>query len=232
MLCCLFCCLFVDGKKRNAQYTGHCSFSRVPYELVKQQQQQLLLLLLLLQTGSYSTRHALTSIPMVVITFPKGGMAMQTLDFVTSPELSLHSYCTKACKVNFKMIIYINKTATNSNEVVNLAIGGFAGGMESWATTLIAVIKTRLHTNLDFYQESLKACTRAIWEVDGAAAFMRGAIPRLNHKAPANAVFLMWQLFRHSLYSMTFCFRFAGTICILYSILKIIPVSAVWFVIK
>ena len=57
-----------------------------------------------------------------------------------------------------------------------------------------------LQTNSDLYGGSVLTCTRQVWQEGGAAAFLRGSVPRLAHKVPANAFFfLFYETFRRLL---------------------------------
>lgn len=62
------------------------------------------------------------------------------------------------------------------------------------------VIKTRIQTNSDHYGGSVVTCAQQVWSEGGPAAFLRGAVPRLAHKIPANAFFfLFYEAFRRIL---------------------------------
>jgi Mitochondrial carrier protein len=94
----------------------------------------------------------------------------------------------------------VSMSSSLSTPLRDALIGGVAGGIGSWVTNPMDVIKTRLQTttkgSVDPYHGSVVACARAVWASGGAAAFLRGSVPRLLHKVPANALFfLFYELF-------------------------------------
>lgn len=190
------------------------SFSRVPYEVLKQQ----------LQTGMYSsTIEALTA---VVTTgqfwnmiFPKGGIAIQMIRDVPYAVVTLLMYeslqshfsvsrnnvrqATTSATTSRSVPISPTESATTTsvvvvkNKALDFLVGGIAGGIGSYVTNPMDVVKTRLQTNSLLYNGSVRQCTRTIWMEGGPSAFLRGSIPRLVHKVPANAFFFMfYELFR------------------------------------
>jgi hypothetical protein len=79
----------------------------------------------------------------------------------------------------------------------DLLVGGFAGGIGSYLTNPMDVIKTRLQTGSEIYGGSILQCATMTWEEGGTSAFLRGSVPRLLHKVPANAFFfLFYEFFR------------------------------------
>jgi hypothetical protein len=91
-------------------------------------------------------------------------------------------------------------TSDRTSKGLDFCLGGIAGGMGSWVTNPMDVVKTRLQVNSDLYSGSVLKCTQAVWQEGGASAFLRGSIPRLMHKVPANAFFfLFYELFRRLL---------------------------------
>ena len=179
------------------------SFSRVPYEVIKQK----------LQTKAYSSTweafHAIaTSGQWLSIIFPPGGVAIQMIRDVPYAicTLMLYEYL-KSLSATHR---YDNNTTNSSSSsrrrhrrlVVNdkawdFALGGIAGGVGSWVTTPMDVVKTRLQTDPGLYDGSVWKCTKALWLEGGAPVFLRGAVPRLMHKVPANAFFfLFYETFR------------------------------------
>ncbi len=88
----------------------------------------------------------------------------------------------------------------------DLLVGGLAGGIGSYVTNPMDVIKTRLQTDTSSvlnsgvgaqYGGSIARCAALTWEEGGPSAFLRGSVPRLLHKVPANAFFfLFYELFR------------------------------------
>jgi hypothetical protein len=82
----------------------------------------------------------------------------------------------------------------------DMVTGGVAGGVGSYMTNPMDVIKTRLQVDSSLYGGSVLACTKATFAEGGASAFLRGSVPRLIHKIPANgAFFLFYELFRRLL---------------------------------
>jgi solute carrier family 25 S-adenosylmethionine transporter 26 len=167
------------------------SFSRVPYEVIKQK----------LQTGVYtSTWEALRDVARQrqwwACLFPKGGVAIQMLRDVPYAvcTLLLYESLQTACTTNW------NVTSSSTSKGVDFCLGGIAGGLGSWVTNPMDVVKTRLQVNSDLYSGSVWKCTQLVWQEGGASAFLRGSIPRLFHKIPANAFFfLFYELFRRVL---------------------------------
>lgn len=86
----------------------------------------------------------------------------------------------------------------------DLFVGGFAGGLGSYVTNPMDVIKTRLQVDSTvagtgelLYGGSISNCAAMTFQEGGPAAFLRGSVPRLLHKVPANAFFfLFYELFR------------------------------------
>jgi solute carrier family 25 S-adenosylmethionine transporter 26 len=154
------------------------SFSRVPYEVVKQK----------LQTGVYSsTWEALSAAakhPLITL-FPKGGVATQMLRDVPYAVATLFVYEV------------LQGTFSGVAGERDFILGGIAGGFGSWVTNPMDVVKTRLQINSDQYGGSILTCTKEVWREGGLAAFLRGSVPRLVHKVPANAFFfLFYEAFR------------------------------------
>uniref|UniRef100_A0A7S3L8P2 Mitochondrial carrier protein n=1 Tax=Amphora coffeiformis TaxID=265554 RepID=A0A7S3L8P2_9STRA len=157
------------------------SFSRVPYEVLKQK----------LQMGVYDTTwEALVAAAKnpVAMLFPKGGVAIQMIRDVPYAIATLLVY------------EMLQGAFTGVAKERDFLLGGLAGGFGSWVTNPMDVIKTRLQTNSDLYEGSVVVCAKAVWGEGGAAAFLRGAVPRLAHKIPANAFFfLFYETFRRIL---------------------------------
>jgi hypothetical protein len=62
---------------------------------------------------------------------------------------------------------------------------------------VIIFIQTRLQTNPELYGGSIWKCTSLTFQEGGAMAFLRGSVPRLLHKVPANGFFfLFYEVFR------------------------------------
>lgn len=157
------------------------SFSRVPYEVLKQK----------LQMGVYRTTWdalvAAAQSPLTML-FPKGGVASQMLRDVPYAVATLLVY--EALQGAF---------AGTARER-DFLLGGLAGGFGSWVTTPMDVVKTRLQTNSELYNGSVWKCASQVWREGGLPAFLRGSVPRLVHKVPANAFFfLFYETFRRIL---------------------------------
>mmetsp|Transcript_31271 Transcript_31271/g.61943 ORF Transcript_31271/g.61943 Transcript_31271/m.61943 type:complete len:351 (+) Transcript_31271:115-1167(+) len=154
------------------------SCSRVPYEVVKQK----------LQTGLYpSTLVAIRSMAAssgIRAFFPTGGIAAQMARDIPYAVFTLVSY-------EYLRRTWVRPAEIRSGHVSpwrNMVTGGLAGGIGSFLTNPMDVVKTRLQTDPEMYKNVLN-CFRMTYEGGGAAAFLRGATPRLMHKIPANAVF-------------------------------------------
>lgn len=81
-----------------------------------------------------------------------------------------------------------------------MVTGAVAGGVGSYATNPMDVIKTRLQVDSSLYNGSVWVCTKATFDEGGLPAFLRGSVPRLIHKIPANAAFFVfYELFRRIL---------------------------------
>jgi hypothetical protein len=85
------------------------------------------------------------------------------------------------------------------NRAWDLLVGGLAGGVGSFVTNPMDVIKTRLQLDKggNLYSGSIATCAEKTFQEGGLSAFLRGSIPRLLHKVPANAFFfLFYEFFR------------------------------------
>jgi solute carrier family 25 (mitochondrial S-adenosylmethionine transporter), member 26 len=162
------------------------SFSRVPYEVMKQQ----------LQTGVYDSTFSLLRDPRTIaqLLFPKGSVWIQMLRDVPYAVVTLLLY--ESLQQHFR------KTSSQARTPLRDALlGGFAGGVGSWITNPMDVVKTRLQTNSALYNGSIVSCCRAVWQEGGPAALLRGSVPRLVHKVPANALFFVfYECFRRLLH--------------------------------
>jgi solute carrier family 25 S-adenosylmethionine transporter 26 len=149
------------------------SFSRVPYEVLKQK----------LQTGTYATTwealRAAAASPGAML-FPRGGVAIQMIRDVPYAVVTLLVYET------------LQSHFTGAAKERDFVLGGVAGGIGSWVTNPMDVVKTRLQTNSALYGGSVAICAQTVWQEGGAAAFLRGSVPRLVHKIPANAFFFLF----------------------------------------
>lgn len=170
------------------------SCSRVPYEVVKQA----------LQTGQYSnTSNALSSMWKeggMRSFFPLGGVSIQMVRDIPYAIFTLLSY--EYIKDNW--VLKRSREDRESRWVRDMVAGATAGGIGSYLTNPFDVIKTRLQTTGgvggDAYGGSISACAAAVMEEGGLAAFMRGSVPRLMHKIPANGCFFVfYEFFRRAL---------------------------------
>jgi hypothetical protein len=166
------------------------SFSRVPYEVVKQQ----------LQTQAYDTtwqafKAIAASDNWLGMIFPKGGVAVQMIRDVPYAVVTLLLYESLQSTLSRSL-----QQSTSQQKAWDFALGGVAGGIGSWVTNPMDVVKTRLQTRSELYGGSVAQCVSSIWREGGAAAFLRGSVPRLMHKVPANAFFfLFYEFFRRVL---------------------------------
>jgi hypothetical protein len=76
-----------------------------------------------------------------------------------------------------------------------MVAGAVAGGIGSYVTNPLDVLKTRLQTDSSLYKGSIVMCARATMKEGGAMAFLRGSVPRLLHKIPANGAFFLFYEF-------------------------------------
>lgn len=175
------------------------SFSRVPYEVLKQQ----------LQTKAYdNTWQALTAIAAspqrMSLIFPPGGIAIQMIRDVPYAVVTLLLYESLQARFANSVQTGDAKRDRRLAQMNDFVLGGIAGGFGSWVTNPFDVIKTRLQTDLpgdaSVYGGSVAVCAQAVWEEGGPMAFLRGSVPRLVHKVPANAFFfLFYEVFRRLL---------------------------------
>lgn len=160
------------------------SASRVPYEVVKQK----------LQTKAYANMaDAMRDLSLKTL-FPTGGIASQMLRDVPYAIFTLLTY--EHLKSVWKKRAEI-RFPTVPSKSWDLLVGGLAGGVGSYVTNPMDVIKTRLQTDSELYSGSIRTCAKFTFEEGGYAAFLRGSVPRLLHKVPANAFFfLFYEFFR------------------------------------
>jgi hypothetical protein len=182
-------------EKRRVAYIGLsaaigntiASSSRVPYEVVKQK----------LQTQVYANiGEALRDMSLKNL-FPTGGISSQMIRDIPYAVVTLMTYehlkqvLKPRAEVEFPQVPV---------RVWDLLIGGFAGGVGSFVTNPMDVIKTRLQTSSDLYGGSVRSCVAMTFQEGGKTAFLRGSVPRLLHKVPANACFfLFYEFFRSAL---------------------------------
>jgi len=153
------------------------SFSRVPYEVVKQQ----------LQTGQFGTVWQVLQQPALLrALFPPGGVASQMIRDVPYAVVTLLAYES--------LQSWVQQHQGTSSRLKDFTVGGAAGGLGSLVTTPMDVIKTRMQTSQCV---SIGDC---VAQVVREGAYMRGCWPRLLHKVPANSFFfLFYELFRRVL---------------------------------
>lgn len=162
------------------------SASRVPYEVVKQK----------LQGGEYASTleaitHMLKQPSPVKAFFPSNSIRSQMFRDIPYAVFTLLSY-------EYIQDVWSSRERTQ-NIWRDMVCGGVAGGIGSYLTNPMDVIKTRLQTNgaTDKATSTILQCATQIWNDEGAMAFWKGSIPRLLHKIPANAVFFVcYEFFR------------------------------------
>jgi hypothetical protein len=168
------------------------SFSRVPYETVKQK----------LQAGIYESTWAvlvdLANRPGLAmeLLFPAGGVWVQMLRDIPYAVVTLLLYESLQQRFHAKDQRQDDgtdgapkKNNNNKSKGVDFLLGGIAGGIGSWVTNPMDVIKTRIQTGTS---DSISGCFMAVWREGGVNALFRGSIPRLLHKIPANACFFLF----------------------------------------
>ena len=180
----LFCCSVTTSA---AIGNTIASFSRVPYEVVKQN----------LQTGLYSgTWEALSTMAAnggLRSFFPLGGISIQMMRDIPYAMVTLLTY-----EILKEVMAPLKERYPEA--VVDAFTGALAGGLGSYVTNPLDVIKTRIQTNPGFYAGSISKCASATWAEGGSMAFLRGSVPRLLHKIPANGCFfLFYEFFRTAL---------------------------------
>jgi len=168
------------------------SFSRVPYEVVKQS----------LQTGQYSSTFKAMSTMWkeggMRSFFPLGGVSIQMVRDIPYAIFTLVTY--EYIKDNW--VLKKSVDDPNNRWARDMIAGAAAGGVGSYLTSPLDVIKTRLQTpgQSSIYGGSISTCAAAVMEEGGYTAFLRGSVPRLMHKIPANGCFFVfYEFFRRVL---------------------------------
>lgn len=167
------------------------SFSRVPYEVVKQS----------LQTGQYSSTFQAMSTMWKAggmrSFFPLGGVSIQMVRDIPYAIFTLLSY--EFIKENW--VLKRSEEDPSNRWLRDMVAGATAGGIGSYLTNPFDVIKTRLQTTgPSSYGGSIATCAMAVLEEGGPTAFLRGSVPRLIHKIPANGFFFVfYEFFRRVL---------------------------------
>lgn len=83
-----------------------------------------------------------------------------------------------------------------SSSLQDSLIGAVAGGVGTFLSNPMDVVKTRVMTQPHLYTGVLDAALKT-YRGEGASAFFKGSVPRLLHKIPANAIFFAaYELFR------------------------------------
>mmetsp|Transcript_19517 Transcript_19517/g.28917 ORF Transcript_19517/g.28917 Transcript_19517/m.28917 type:complete len:382 (-) Transcript_19517:227-1372(-) len=168
------------------------SFSRVPYEVVKQS----------LQTGQYSSTLQAASTMWrdggMRSFFPLGGVSIQMVRDIPYAIFTLLSY--EFIKENW--VLKRTEEDPSKRWFFDMVAGATAGGIGSYLTNPMDVIKTRLQTTggSSKYGGSIVKCAAVVLEEGGPTAFLRGSVPRLMHKIPANGCFFVfYEFFRRAL---------------------------------
>lgn len=167
------------------------SFSRVPYEVTKQH----------LQTGKYpSTTQAIQAMwkeAGIRSFFPLGGVSSQMIRDIPYAIFTLLSYEY----IKEKWVLKKSAEDPNNRWLRDMIAGGAAGGIGTYLTNPLDVIKTRLQTRgSSLYGGSIVTCAMAVLDEGGHRAFLRGSVPRLMQKIPANGCFFVfYEFFRRIL---------------------------------
>jgi len=179
------------------------SISRVPYEVVKQK----------LQMNQYpNTWVALTSMMTeggkltIRPFFPLGGISSQMARDIPYAIFTLLTYeYLRDNWVNKHNSIQPSSSKSKTSSKLasgwwrDMVAGAIAGGVGSYLTNPLDVIKTRLQTGATPYA-GVWDCAQRTWIEEGPRAFLKGSAPRLMHKIPANAMFFVsYELFRRLL---------------------------------
>ena len=93
---------------------------------------------------------------------------------------------------------------SNNRWLRDMIAGATAGGIGNYLTNPFDVIKTRLQTTdvagAALYGGSSTKFAMSVLDEGGAAAFLRGSVPRLLHKGPAKGFFFVfYDIFKRAL---------------------------------
>lgn len=156
------------------------SFSRVPYEVVKQK----------LQTGVCSSTllcmRDMFEADGLRAFFPMGGVPIQMLRDIPYAIFTLVAY---------EFLQDSPYILTFPSPLNDMMAGGMAGGFGTFMTNGLDVIKTRLQTNPELYNGSIMICAQILVEQGGWSIFLRGSPSRLLYKIPNNAIFFVFYEF-------------------------------------
>jgi solute carrier family 25 S-adenosylmethionine transporter 26 len=183
------------------------SFLRVPYEVIKQR----------IQNNQHSSTWEALQYSFKTEgafgLFSKGKLASQILRDVPYAIVTLVSYeiLQKVFQnIEIQKQIKYEKEKNSKNKDTKVVVeqgnrklkdafcGALAGGLGSFATTPMDVVKTRMMTGLEY--NSIMDATVRIFKEEGIMTFFVGTTPRLMHKIPANGLFfLCYEMFRQML---------------------------------
>jgi hypothetical protein len=130
--------------------------------------------------------------------FPLGSVSIQMVRDIPYAIFTLLSY--EYIKENW--VLKMSEDDPNNRWWRDMIAGATAGGIGSYLTNPFDVIKTRLQTTdvTGLYGGSITKCALSVLEEGGPAAFLRGSVPRLMHKVPANGFFFVfYEFFRRVL---------------------------------
>ena len=159
------------------------SILRVPYEVIKQR----------LQAGLHkSSLDAILYIAKeegIQSVFMGGKLASQMLRDVPYAVITLLMYETVQKYLSSKIA---------SKKLKDSVCGSIAGGIGTFVTTPLDLIKTRMQIGGKY--STIPNAIQTIIREEGFGAFMIGMGPRLMHKIPANGVFfLFYEVFKNLL---------------------------------
>jgi len=129
--------------------------------------------------------------------FPLGGVGIQMARDIPYAIFTLLTY--ECIKDNWVLKKSVDDPSNRWWR--DMIAGATSGGIGSYLTNPLDVLKTRLQTTGgSSYGGSISACAAAVMEEGGPSAFMRGSVPRLMHKIPANGCFFVfYEFFRRAL---------------------------------